>query len=78
MKGPVQIHRPGEASAVKCWEAARPPAHGRSGGPLLDKHGRLVGLASGHDGKAGYYVHIDEIHAFLRANALRWLTEDER
>lgn len=78
VKGTVRLRRPGEATAVLCWEAERPPAGGRSGGPLVDQAGRLVGIASGHDGTAGYYVHIDEIHEFLRANALRWLAEDER
>lgn len=77
VKGKVRLRRPGEATPVLCWEAARAPAAGRSGGPLVDQSGRLVGIASGHDGTGGYYVHIDEIHTFLRANALRWLAEDE-
>jgi S1-C subfamily serine protease len=78
IKGTVRLRRPGESSTVLCWEAAHPPANGRSGGPLIDQAGRVVGIASGHDGTAGYYVHVDEIHAFLKANALRWLTEDDR
>jgi S1-C subfamily serine protease len=78
LRAKVQVRRPGESAAVGCWEAVRPPANGRSGGPLVDRRGRLIGLASGHDGKSGYYVHADEIHAFLKANALRWLVEDER
>lgn len=78
IKGTVRLRRPGQSSTVHCWEAAHPPANGRSGGPLMDQAGHVIGIASGHDGSHGYYVHIDEIHAFLKANALRWLTDDDR
>ena len=78
IKGTLRLRRPGESTTVLCWEAVRPPANGRSGGPLIDAAGRVVGIASGHDGSHGYYVHVDEIHAFLKANALRWLIEDDR
>jgi len=78
VKGTVRLRRPGESTTVLCWEAARPPASGRSGGPLVDQAGRVVGIASGHDGSRGYFVHVDEIHGFLKANALRWLIEDDR
>jgi hypothetical protein len=78
IKGTLQLRRPGEATAVRCWEVVRAPAKGRSGGPLIDQSGRLIGIASGHDGSHGYYVHVDEIRAFLKANALRWLIEDDR
>jgi S1-C subfamily serine protease len=74
--GKVRIRRPGQAGSVSCWETTRKPAAGRSGGPLLDETGRLIGLASGHDGAAGYYVHAEEIHAFLRQNGLRWIADD--
>jgi len=77
LKGKVRLRRPGASNAVLCWEVARRPTNGRSGGPLMDQAGRIIGIASGHDGTVGYYVHVDEIHAFLRANALGWLTEDE-
>jgi S1-C subfamily serine protease len=76
LKGKVRLRRPGELGIVTCWEVERKPAAGRSGGPLLDETGAVVGLAIGHDGKTGYYVHADEVHAFLRQNGLRWLTED--
>ncbi|HEV3385572.1 MAG TPA: serine protease [Gemmata sp.] len=77
-KGKVRLKKPGETNAVLCWEVERKPAAGRSGGPLLDESGLVLGVASGHDGKTGYYVHIDEIHAFLRLSGLRWLTEEEK
>jgi hypothetical protein len=78
LKGKVRLKKPGLTNAVLCWEVERKPVAGRSGGPLLDETGLVLGVASGHDGKTGYYVHIDEIHAFLRLSGLRWLAEEER
>jgi Trypsin-like peptidase domain len=78
LKGKVPLKKPGETNPVLCWETERKPAAGRSGGPLMDETGLVLGLASGHDGKTGYYIHIDEIQAFLRHNGLDWLAEEER
>ncbi len=78
LKGKVKLKKPGEMNAVLCWEVVRKPAAGRSGGPLLDESGQLLGIASGHDGSTGYYVHIEVIHAFLGNKGLKWLTEEER
>lgn len=78
VKGKVRVRRPGVAAAALFWEAERKQAAGRSGGPLLDPAGAVVGVASGHDDTAGYYVHVDEIHGFLRRSGLRWLTDGGR
>jgi S1-C subfamily serine protease len=78
VKGKVRLKRPGETGTVWCWETVRKQATGRSGGPLVDEAGRVVGLASGHDGETGYYVHADEIRTFLRANGLKWVLEEDR
>jgi S1-C subfamily serine protease len=78
LKDKVRLKRPGEMGTVWCWETVRKQAAGRSGGPLVDEMGRVVGLASGHDGEAGYYVHADEIRAFLRSNGLKWVLEEDR
>lgn len=78
LKGKVKLKRPGETNSVLCWEVGRKPAAGRSGGPLLDESGLVLGIASGHDGTTGYYVHVDVIHAFLSDKGLKWLTEEER
>lgn len=43
-----------------------PPDHGRSGGPLFDSEGHLVGLVIGYDPGGGMYVHRRTIQAFLR------------
>ncbi len=71
------IRRPGETTSVSCWQTEKKQALGRSGGPLLDVRGRLIGVASGRDGEHGYYGSLDEIHQFFRANALKWLGEED-
>lgn len=78
LKGKVRLKKPGETRSLVCWEVERKPAAGRSGGPLVDDAGMIVGVASGHDGATGYYVHIDEIYAFLRLSGLELLTDEER
>jgi len=76
IKTKARVKRPGEAVAVLCWETEQRPAAGRSGGPLVDEAGRLVGVAAGHDGATGFYTHADEVRAFLRRTGLNWLTDD--
>lgn len=78
VKGAVNVRKPGAAKAVACFETVRKQAAGRSGGPLLDESGRVIGVATGHDGKTGYYVHADEARAFLKAGALEWVIEEDR
>jgi S1-C subfamily serine protease len=67
------VRRSKEKAGVWCWEAKRKQELGRSGGALLDGDGRVIGLASGHDGKQGYYVHAEEVHRVLERNGLGWL-----
>ncbi|MDY3552157.1 serine protease [Gemmata sp. JC717] len=78
LKGQVRLRKPGAANVVTCFETVRKQAEGRSGGPLLDECGRVIGVATGHDGKTGYYVHADEVRSFLKANALGWIIEEDR
>jgi S1-C subfamily serine protease len=75
--GQLRLRRPGGPGAVRHWATARPQAAGRSGGPLVGPSGAIIGLASGRDDSAGYYVHADEIHGFLRRHGLKWLAEDD-
>jgi hypothetical protein len=77
VRGKVLLRRPGQKKGSWTWEAERRPARGRSGGPLIEAD-RVIGLASGHDGKAGYYTHAEEIHRFLQRNALGWLFEKDQ
>ncbi len=75
--GRRKVRRPGAEKAVACWETEKPPAKGRSGGPLLDSRGRLIGVASGIGDAKGYYAHAEEVHDFLKRNALEWLYEEK-
>jgi S1-C subfamily serine protease len=60
------------------WEMAQPSRPGRSGGPLLDSAGRVIGICTATQGGLGYYVHIDEIHAALKRDGgeFSWLIPD--
>ncbi len=71
-----RVRRTTDAAAAWVWEVERAPAAGRSGGPLLDSAGRVIGIASGGSDGRGYYTHADEIHAFLKSNVLDWLYEE--
>jgi S1-C subfamily serine protease len=59
------------------WQAKGEAVPGRSGGPLLDKDGRLIGLCSGAQGGMTYYTHLDEIRAGLKASRVSWLLDDK-
>jgi S1-C subfamily serine protease len=72
--GKRRLRKPGARATAYYWETKRPPLRGRSGGPLFDRRGFLIGLASGAGDGKGYYSHAEEVHAFLRSNGLRWLT----
>ncbi len=64
--------RPGGGIAF-FWELAAAPVPGRSGGPLLDNEGRVIGVcAAGRSGR-GYYTHLDEILAALANDSNEWL-----
>jgi serine protease Do len=55
------------------WRTEVPPEPGRSGGPLLDARGRVIGIAVAVSGGSGYYVHHDEILAALKRDGHGWL-----
>jgi S1-C subfamily serine protease len=57
------------------WEADIPQVMGRSGGPMIDSRGYVIGIASGTQHGKGYYVSIDEIRSSLRNEGLAWLYE---
>jgi S1-C subfamily serine protease len=59
------------------WEVAAKYAPGRSGGPLVDKQGYLLGVCSGTNRDKTYFIHVDEIHRFLIRHGYRWLIEDK-
>lgn len=70
-----RIRRPGERATTLAWEVARGSAKGRSGGPLVDRRGYVLGIASGASDGKGYFAHPQEIHRFLERHALDWLGE---
>lgn len=72
------VRREGEAEEIAMWEGGNASSRGRSGGALVDKGGCLIGVVSGVNKDKAYYCHIDDIRAFLRANGLKWLYEEEK
>jgi S1-C subfamily serine protease len=76
VNGRKTVRRPG-APGLTMWEIQSRPLPGRSGGPLLDSQGRLLGVCSGANAGEGYYTHTEILHAFLKANGYRWLYQEE-
>jgi hypothetical protein len=74
--GKKLVRLPGAMGAAHFWEVGRKQAGGRSGGLLINKQGLLLGICSGVSGNAGYFCHIEEVHQFLKSNALGWLFEE--
>lgn len=68
------VRRPGKEPAF-FWRTQVPPEQGRSGGPLLDTRGRVIGIAAAYRGGAGYYAHHDEILAALKRDGYGWLID---
>jgi S1-C subfamily serine protease len=56
----------GQMSEAFFWETTPPAESGRSGGPMLNSSGELIGIASGIQNEKGYLVHLDEIRASLK------------
>ncbi|MBX7105327.1 MAG: serine protease [Gemmataceae bacterium] len=71
----LRVHRPGSSEGFIKWQTGSIPVPGRSGGPLFDTNGYLVGICSGTDGKNGYYTHWDEIKPCLQKSVIAKLVE---
>lgn len=63
--GHDRFHPKGGTVNAVMWTADKPQEEGRSGGPLLDAKGRLIGIALGKEGLTGYYCHSSEIADYL-------------
>jgi S1-C subfamily serine protease len=61
------------------WQTRDPSDPGRSGGPLVSRDGKLLGICSGNQEERGYFTHRDEIHYFLRKDSSSaWLVAEPR
>jgi S1-C subfamily serine protease len=73
--GKKKIRRKAGEDSASVWEMDGAVVKGRSGGPLVDKRGYVVGICSGTNDGKGYYTHPEEIHRFLKQNVFAWLAE---
>lgn len=55
------------------WELEQPPVPGRSGGPLFDRQGRVIGICAAALQGKGYYTHADKLLAALKREKYDWL-----
>jgi hypothetical protein len=67
----VQREKMGKVTTM--WETEEKQPEGRSGGPLVDGRGQLIGICSGRNREKSYFSHIEEIRNFLKANGFDWL-----
>lgn len=70
-----KLLRKPDGSTTFVWECRDKPEFGRSGGPLIDTEGQLMGICSGTQNGKGYYCHVDEIVAVLVKRDYAWLCE---
>jgi S1-C subfamily serine protease len=60
----------------KLWDLPAAQAPGRSGGPMLDSKGQVIGICSGNNNGRGYFCHLEEIEAFLMRHQFGFLLKD--
>jgi len=71
--GKRRVRRTGAGQPADCWEVGRKQQVGRSGGPLVDRRGYLLGVCSGTNEGKSYFCHTDEARAFLKESGFDWL-----
>jgi len=57
------------------WEMEKASDRGRSGGPLVDAQGRLIGIITATQQGKSYALHLDEILVTLKREQHAWLYE---
>lgn len=75
--GKKLLRRQEKGETAPFWEVDRKLSKGKSGGPLFDKGGRLLGICSGTNRDKTYFAHPDEIRAFLKRHEFHFLVEDK-
>jgi S1-C subfamily serine protease len=61
-----RVRRETAAGSALFWEVDRKHSGGRSGGPLIDARGHLLGVLSGTSKGRSYFCHTEEIRSFLK------------
>jgi S1-C subfamily serine protease len=72
-----RVKRPPGRDTARFWETDIAQMVGRSGGPLLNSRGELIGLASGASEGKGYYSHGSEIQVWLKETEFAFLLGDK-
>jgi S1-C subfamily serine protease len=75
VNGKKQVRKLGEERTAPYWELDKALGKGTSGGPLVDKRGFLIGVASLASNGKGYVAHLDSILEVLQRNGLTHLYE---
>jgi len=71
--GLVKINLESGSTTRYMWKTETSQEQGRSGGPLLDVNGNLLGIALGKYEENGYYAHLREISEYLIDSGLESL-----
>lgn len=66
--GQKKVQREEKGDQAVFWEVDRKHVAGRSGGPLIDARGYLIGICSGTSQEKSYFIHAKEIRAFLESH----------
>ena len=69
--------RPDSSAKIHLWQLQGASVPGRSGGPMIDGNGLLLGIGSGQNQNRAYYCHLREIHEFLASHRMAWIAHGE-
>lgn len=75
--GKILVRKANE-SGTFFWQTKDPSIEGRSGGPLIDKEGFLIGICAASQDSRGYSTHLDEIHVALKEGGYSWIWDSNR